>query len=203
MVCAALKAVFLWQAVDGGLGLAVARTSRGRGRETDQPLYVNSALKARTGKLGLERRSCTRERRITIQAPAGSSHPDAVHNIFFNTRRSSYLSDDQGAVLAGRQGLIALRVFYQHGLSRPRLPVAQLPAEATGTSEVCHSSESRAEKLRNTGLFNVARHGVTVLPTQPWSPRFPRWTPLQPPGPPPRRPPRLWCPSPRWRRSTR
>lgn len=51
------KAVFLWEPMVGGLGLAVAvtRASRGRGgREIDQPLYVNGALEARTGTLGLE-----------------------------------------------------------------------------------------------------------------------------------------------------
>lgn len=57
MVYAACKAVFLWEPMAGGLGLAVAgtRASRGRGgREIDQPLYVNGALEARTGTLGLE-----------------------------------------------------------------------------------------------------------------------------------------------------
>lgn len=59
MVYAAGKAVFLWEPMAGGLGLAVAvagtRASRGRGgREIDQPLYVNGALEARTGTLGLE-----------------------------------------------------------------------------------------------------------------------------------------------------
>lgn len=54
VVYAAHKAVFLWQAVDG-LAVAVTRASRGRG-ETDQPLYVNGALEARTGTLGLEQK---------------------------------------------------------------------------------------------------------------------------------------------------
>lgn len=50
VVYVADKAVFLWEPVAGGLGLAVAgtRASRGRGgRGTDKPLYVNGALEAR------------------------------------------------------------------------------------------------------------------------------------------------------------
>lgn len=55
MVYAAGKAIFLLDAVaGGGLGLAVAMTGAGRGREIDQPLNVNGALEARTGTLGLE-----------------------------------------------------------------------------------------------------------------------------------------------------
>lgn len=54
MVYTAGKAIFLLEAVAGGLGLAVAMTRASRGREIDQPLYVNGALEARTGTLGLE-----------------------------------------------------------------------------------------------------------------------------------------------------
>lgn len=67
MVYAAGKAVFLRQAMAGGLGLAVdvARASRGRGGggggETDQSLYVSGALEARTGTLGLKQDGGERE----------------------------------------------------------------------------------------------------------------------------------------------
>lgn len=55
VVYATRKAIFLWEPLARGQGLAVAlalaRASQG---ETDQPLYVNGALEARTGKFGLE-----------------------------------------------------------------------------------------------------------------------------------------------------
>lgn len=55
-VYATRKAIFLWEPLARGLGLglalALARASQG---EIDQPLYVNGALEARTGKFGLEK----------------------------------------------------------------------------------------------------------------------------------------------------
>lgn len=54
----------------------------------------------------------------------------------FNLQASCYLSDDQRAVLAGRSGLVALRVLNQHGLSGLRLSVTDPPAEAMGISDV-------------------------------------------------------------------
>lgn len=55
VVYATRKAIFLWEPLARGLGLALAlalaRASQG---EIDQPLYVNGALEARTGKFGLE-----------------------------------------------------------------------------------------------------------------------------------------------------
>lgn len=46
-------------------------------------------------------------------------------------------------------------------------------------------------------------HTITVVPTQPWNPQLQKWTPLQPPGPPPRHLLHRWCPTPRLRRSSR
>lgn len=65
---------------------------------------------------------------------------------------SSYLSDDQRAILGGRDGLVALRVLNQHGLSGLRLPVTQPPAEAVKISDVRNqtSVNSHAEKPCNT-----------------------------------------------------
>lgn len=57
VVYATRKAIFLWEPLARGLGLGLAlaldlaRASQG---EIDQPLYVNGALEARTGKFGLE-----------------------------------------------------------------------------------------------------------------------------------------------------
>lgn len=45
-------------------------------------------------------------------------------------------------------------------------------------------------------------HIIPSVPTQPWSPQLQTWTPLLPPGPPPRRLHHLWCPTPRLRRSS-
>lgn len=53
VVNATRKAIFLWEPLARGLGLAVALARASQG-EIDQPLYVNVALEARTGKFGLD-----------------------------------------------------------------------------------------------------------------------------------------------------
>lgn len=53
VVYATRKAIFLWEPLARGLGLAVAVARASQG-EIDQPLYVNGALEARTGTFGLE-----------------------------------------------------------------------------------------------------------------------------------------------------
>lgn len=136
----------------------------------------------------------------------------------------SYLSDDQRSILGRRGGLVALRVLQKHGLCRLCLPVTQPPAEAMGISDVRNqtSVNTHAEK-KPCSTCEVTAYGfyycfnckerdrqgqrsqpiIAALPTQPWSPRPLRWTPLPPPGPPPHRLPRRWCPSPRLRRNSR
>lgn len=50
-------------------------------------------------------------------------------------------------------------------------------------------------------LNHIVNHIIPSVPTQPWSPRLQTWTPLPPPGPPPRRLHHLWFLTPRLRRS--
>lgn len=116
---------------------------------------------------------------------------------------SSYLSDDQRAVLGGRGRLVALRVLHQHGLRGLRLSVAQPPAEAMGISDVRNQTSALTAMQKNDMYMRLGwKESFFSPPTQPGSPRPRRWTPLPPPGPPPRRLPRRWCPTPRSRRSS-